>query len=77
MIEEGSPSPLDNEGEGVAIVINGDSLGFALTTRLERTFLELACKCKAVICCRVTPLQKAEVVDLVKRNKKVSKKKGE
>ncbi|KAF8371965.1 tat-2 [Pristionchus pacificus] len=70
MIEEGSPSPLDNEGEGVAIVINGDSLGFALTTRLERTFLELACKCKAVICCRVTPLQKAEVVDLVKRNKK-------
>ncbi|VDL67029.1 unnamed protein product [Nippostrongylus brasiliensis] len=24
----------------------------------------------AVICCRVTPLQKAEVVDLVKRNKK-------
>ncbi|GMS95883.1 hypothetical protein PENTCL1PPCAC_18058, partial [Pristionchus entomophagus] len=70
MIEEGSPSPLEEGGEGVAIVINGDSLGFALTPRLERTFLELACKCKAVICCRVTPLQKAEVVDLVKRNKK-------
>ncbi|GMT24117.1 hypothetical protein PFISCL1PPCAC_15414, partial [Pristionchus fissidentatus] len=70
MIEEGSPSPIETEGEGVAIVINGDSLGFALTPRLERTFLELACKCKAVICCRVTPLQKADVVDLVKRNKK-------
>lgn len=26
---------------------------------------------KAVICCRVTPLQKAMVVDLVKKNKKV------
>ncbi|GMR41324.1 hypothetical protein PMAYCL1PPCAC_11519, partial [Pristionchus mayeri] len=52
------------------MVINGDSLGFALSSRLERTFLELACKCDAVICCRVTPLQKADVVDLVKRNKK-------
>lgn len=37
---------------------------------LEGLFLELACQCKAVICCRVTPLQKALVVDLVKRNKK-------
>ena len=26
--------------------------------------------CKAVICCRVTPLQKALVVDLIKRHKK-------
>ncbi|CAB3405779.1 unnamed protein product [Caenorhabditis bovis] len=55
---------------GVALVINGDSLAFALGARLERTFLEVACMCAAVICCRVTPLQKAQVVDLVKRNKK-------
>lgn len=26
--------------------------------------------CKAVICCRVTPLQKAQVVELVKKYKK-------
>ena len=37
---------------------------------LEMKLLELGCLCKAVICCRVTPLQKALVVDLVKRNKK-------
>ena len=43
---------------------------FALKPELEGIFLELACACKAVICCRVTPLQKALVVDLVKRNKK-------
>ncbi|VDP04896.1 unnamed protein product [Heligmosomoides polygyrus] len=55
---------------GVALVINGDSLAFALDERLERLFLEIACMCMAVICCRVTPLQKAQVVDLVKRNKK-------
>ncbi|ULT93757.1 hypothetical protein L3Y34_003327 [Caenorhabditis briggsae] len=60
----------ENETGGVALVINGDSLAFALGPRLERTFLEVACMCNAVICCRVTPLQKAQVVDLVKRNKK-------
>ena len=30
----------------------------ALSKSLELDFLELACLCKAVICCRVTPLQK-------------------
>ncbi|CAI5448572.1 unnamed protein product [Caenorhabditis angaria] len=70
-----SPVDLENlehqDGNGgVALVINGDSLAFALGARLERTFLEVACMCTAVICCRVTPLQKAQVVDLVKRNKK-------
>uniref|UniRef100_A0A8R1HVD2 Phospholipid-transporting ATPase n=1 Tax=Caenorhabditis japonica TaxID=281687 RepID=A0A8R1HVD2_CAEJA len=60
----------NDNGGGVALVINGDSLAFALGARLERTFLEVACMCNAVICCRVTPLQKAQVVDLVKRNKK-------
>ncbi|KAK5971400.1 hypothetical protein GCK32_019023 [Trichostrongylus colubriformis] len=41
------------------MVINGDSLGFALDERLERLFLEIATMCV-----------KAQVVDLVKRNKK-------
>ncbi len=36
---------------------------------MEREFLETACACRAVICCRVTPLQKALVVELVKRHK--------
>lgn len=37
---------------------------------MELEFLETACACKAVICCRVTPLQKAQVVELVKKYKK-------
>ncbi|RMX58292.1 hypothetical protein pdam_00000236 [Pocillopora damicornis] len=40
------------------LVIPGKSLAFALHESLEKEFLELACLCKAVICCRVTPLQK-------------------
>ncbi|GMS92729.1 hypothetical protein PENTCL1PPCAC_14904, partial [Pristionchus entomophagus] len=69
LIEEGPSSALAAHMK-VAMVINGESLGFALSAPLRLLFLELACKCEAVICCRVTPLQKAEVVDLVRRNKK-------
>ncbi|XP_078526098.1 phospholipid-transporting ATPase IK-like [Lissotriton helveticus] len=36
----------------------------------ERAFVDLASRCQAVICCRVTPKQKAIVVDMVKKHKK-------
>ena len=58
------------EMETLALVIDGRSLTFALEKDLEKMFLELAVMCKAVICCRVSPLQKALVVKLVKRNLK-------
>ncbi|KAK2721275.1 hypothetical protein QYM36_003528, partial [Artemia franciscana] len=61
----------DENGEanngGYALIINGPSLLHALTPRLERLFLEVGTKCRSVICCRVTPLQKALVVGLVKK----------
>uniref|UniRef100_A0AC34QT05 Phospholipid-transporting ATPase n=1 Tax=Panagrolaimus sp. JU765 TaxID=591449 RepID=A0AC34QT05_9BILA len=56
--------------EGFALVINGRSLAHALKPKFERMFLEIGCMMVSVICCRVTPLQKAQVVDLVKKNKK-------
>jgi phospholipid-transporting ATPase len=56
--------------ETLALVIDGKSLTYALEKDLEKNFLDLAVMCKAVICCRVSPLQKALVVKLVKRNKK-------
>uniref|UniRef100_A0A7N8YA49 Phospholipid-transporting ATPase n=1 Tax=Mastacembelus armatus TaxID=205130 RepID=A0A7N8YA49_9TELE len=37
---------------------------------LEWELLRTACMCQTVICCRVTPLQKAQVVQLVKKYKK-------
>lgn len=54
----------------LALVIDGASLGFALSPSMEKEFLELAVSCKSVICCRVSPLQKALVVKLVKRHLK-------
>ncbi|GAA5828011.1 hypothetical protein JCM11251_005690 [Rhodosporidiobolus azoricus] len=56
--------------EELALIIDGKSLSFALEKELSKTFLELAVMCKAVVCCRVSPLQKALVVKLVKKNLK-------
>ncbi|XP_043846327.1 phospholipid-transporting ATPase IK [Dromiciops gliroides] len=40
-------------------------------TRRERAFVDLASQCQAVICCRVTPKQKALIVQLVKKYQQV------
>lgn len=56
----------EDEGEDLALIIDGHSLGFALESDIDTEFLELATRCKAVICCRVSPLQKALVVKLAK-----------
>ncbi|KAF8512600.1 Ca-transporting ATPase [Hysterangium stoloniferum] len=58
------------EMEDLALVIDGKSLTFALEKEISKAFLELAMMCKAVVCCRVSPLQKALVVKLVKKNMK-------
>uniref|UniRef100_A0A4W4F728 Phospholipid-transporting ATPase n=1 Tax=Electrophorus electricus TaxID=8005 RepID=A0A4W4F728_ELEEL len=42
---------------------------YALEGSMELEFLRTACMCKTVICCRVTPMQKAQVVELVKKYK--------
>uniref|UniRef100_A0A8C3AA08 Phospholipid-transporting ATPase n=1 Tax=Cyclopterus lumpus TaxID=8103 RepID=A0A8C3AA08_CYCLU len=42
---------------------------FALEKSLHLELLRTACMCRTVICCRVTPLQKAQVVQLVKKYK--------
>lgn len=59
-----------SDPSGYALVINGLSLVHALADELSAMFLEVGCLCRAVICCRVTPLQKAQVVELVKKHKK-------
>ncbi|KAK0157633.1 hypothetical protein PV328_011346 [Microctonus aethiopoides] len=54
---------------GFAVVINGHSLVHALHPQMEQLFLDVSSQCKSVICCRVTPLQKAMVVELIKKSK--------
>lgn len=52
----------------VALVVDGTTSKYALSCDLRREFLDLCISCKVVICCRVSPIQKAEVVDLVTSN---------
>lgn len=49
-----------------ALVIDGRSLEYALRHDLRQDFMKIALNCKSVICCRVSPFQKAEMVQLVK-----------
>ncbi|MCJ1436635.1 hypothetical protein MMC27_006015 [Xylographa pallens] len=51
---------------GHAIVIDGDALKLVLTEELRQKFLLLCKRCKSVLCCRVSPSQKAAVVQMVK-----------
>ncbi|VVC44111.1 Hypothetical protein CINCED_3A002426 [Cinara cedri] len=66
-INELGPSvgKLDNS---FTLIIDGQSLKHALSHDLKMDFLELCMSCKSVICCRVSPMQKAEVVELVTTN---------
>uniref|UniRef100_A0A8C0FQE2 Phospholipid-transporting ATPase n=1 Tax=Bubo bubo TaxID=30461 RepID=A0A8C0FQE2_BUBBB len=47
-----------------ALVISGDSLEMCLKY-YECEFMELACQCPAVVCCRCAPTQKAQIVRLL------------
>jgi len=59
------------EFPGFCLLITGSSLVHALSNQLKMKFLELSTMCKTVICCRVTPLQKAQVVELIMNNDNV------
>ncbi|OWK60809.1 putative phospholipid-transporting ATPase VA [Lonchura striata] len=50
----------------LGLVIDGRTLAYALEPALEDKFLELAKRCRSVLCCRSTPLQKSMVVKLVR-----------
>ncbi|KAG4306223.1 hypothetical protein PORY_000211 [Pneumocystis oryctolagi] len=50
-----------------ALVIDGDTLKILLEDYLKDKFLLLCKQCKAVLCCRVSPSQKAAVVSMVKK----------
>lgn len=60
---------LPGRGGGFAVVIDGDTLRYALEPDLKPLFLALGTQCDTVVCCRVSPAQKALTVKLVKDGK--------
>lgn len=74
-----SPSPSPSLGDpplstssyatsDLALIVDGHTLTYALEDDMKLLLLELAQMCRAVVCCRVSPLQKAQVVSLVREN---------
>ena len=56
------------EGYQPMLIISGTSLRYALTKNNRPNFMKLAISCQTVICARVSPSQKAEVVKLVSQS---------
>lgn len=50
-----------NKDSPFAMVVDGKALEVALTDGVKNQFLQLAVNCAFVICCRVSPKQKALV----------------
>ena len=44
-----------------AFIVDGHSLTHILTSNLCNDFIALCMKCEAVLCCRMSPFQKAQV----------------
>lgn len=71
-LEEALNKSSELEGDKkCALVIDGTTLKFALEPKNKDFLLNLGMRCASVICCRVSPKQKAEVVRLVKKGLKV------
>lgn len=52
----------------VGIVIEGGALTYALERELQDGLMELCKLCRAVVCCRVSPMQKAQVSTVYRSN---------
>ncbi|XP_042499753.1 putative phospholipid-transporting ATPase 9 [Macadamia integrifolia] len=68
-IDEGKAQLTASSGgsdNAFALIIDGNSLVYALEDDVEKKFLDLATGCASVICCRTSPKQKALVTRLFK-----------
>ncbi|TMW56547.1 hypothetical protein Poli38472_006557 [Pythium oligandrum] len=56
-----------NRSSPVALVIDGATLEHALRPRVRPLFYDVTKKCRSVICCRVSPKQKSDVVEFIRQ----------
>ncbi|KAJ1295754.1 hypothetical protein BS78_01G247000 [Paspalum vaginatum] len=65
--EEAQHSLISSPERRLALIIDGRCLMYALDPTLRVDLLGLSLICHSVVCCRVSPLQKAQVTSLVKK----------
>ncbi|CAM0957022.1 unnamed protein product [Alopecurus aequalis] len=66
-LEEAHRSLSNTPGRKLAFIIDGRCLMYALDPALRVNLLGLSLTCHSVVCCRVSPLQKAQVTSLVRK----------
>ncbi|GAB6027859.1 hypothetical protein CHUAL_002077 [Chamberlinius hualienensis] len=59
--------PLESE-EQLALVVDGGTLAFIFSSMFIMMFQEICSRCKVAICCRMSPIQKAMVVRMIKKS---------
>lgn len=64
---QGARSVEVEQSGALAMIIDGKTLDLVDDEEMERLFIDVAIHCKTLICARVTPLQKASVVKLVRK----------
>lgn len=52
----------EKDNESYALIIDGQTLGHLFKSNLDEDFRNVCMKCDAVLCCRMSPAQKAEVI---------------
>ncbi|XP_060803599.1 phospholipid-transporting ATPase IF isoform X2 [Amyelois transitella] len=52
----------------LALVVDGATMSSILDTRFAPIFSDITMKCNAVLCCRLSPIQKANIVKLIKNS---------
>uniref|UniRef100_A0A452R2G2 Phospholipid-transporting ATPase n=1 Tax=Ursus americanus TaxID=9643 RepID=A0A452R2G2_URSAM len=71
-----APRPLSADMQDYGLIIDGAALSLIMKPREDGScgnyrelFLEICRNCSAVLCCRMAPLQKAQIVKLIKLSK--------
>jgi hypothetical protein len=65
-------APELRDGEDFGMVVDGDTLAHIFKDKelgLRQKFVDLTSRCTSVVCCRVSPKQKADIVEMVRENK--------
>lgn len=67
IIDEFKVSPTDLDSDEHALIISGDALFHALKPTISSKVTYIGERCSVVLCCRVSPKQKQDVVALVRK----------
>ena len=66
---EDKKDPKGNISQKNAFIIAGDALIYCMSAEVRQILIEITNNCSSVLCCRVSPLQKQQVVTMVRDSK--------